>query len=114
MGIVSRGSERTVPNVQILGVDEHYLNVSGIPLLKGRGFTKSEAEDGAPLIVIGTKWLVLLRMGRTRPDILQENVLVIGVLEPRGDKFGMSQDNQCLVSIPTARRQFSDNTVVTE
>ena len=35
--------------------------------------------------------------------------LVIGVLESRGASFGMSQDNQCLIPIPSVRRQFSDN-----
>ena len=32
----------------------------------------------------------------------------MGVLESRGSSFGMSQDNQCLIPIPSARRQFSD------
>ena len=33
---------------------------------------------------------------------------VVGVLESRGSSFGMSQDNQCLIPVPSARRQFSD------
>ncbi len=113
VGIVSRNTQRTNPNVQILGVDEHYLNVSGIPLQEGRGFSKSEAEDGAPLIVIGTKIVSQLFEEWEEPigsDILLGGTkyFVIGVLEPRGASFGMSQDNQCLIPIPAARRQFSD------
>ena len=33
---------------------------------------------------------------------------VIGVLKPRGQAFGISQDNQCYIPIPCARQQFSD------
>ena len=54
IGIASKGNERTNPNVQILGVDEHYLNVSNITLEKGRGFSETEAEGGEPVIVIGS------------------------------------------------------------
>ena len=111
--IVSRGTERTNPNVQILGVDEQYLNVSGIPLLAGRGISKTEAEDGAPMIVIGTK--IRDQLFKEWESPVGEDVLlggtryfIVGVLESRGSSFGMSQDNQCLIPIPAARRQFSD------
>ena len=111
--IASRGNERTNPNVQILGVDEHYLNVSNIPLEKGRGFSETEAEGGAPVIVIGTK--IVEQLFEEWEDCIGSYILlggtryhVVGVLESRGSSFGMSQDNQCLIPIPSARRQFSD------
>ena len=113
MGIVSRGTERTNPNVQVLGIDQHYLNVSGIPLEKGRGFSQTESEDGAPLIIVGTKIVEQLYEeweSAVGTDILLggKKYHIIGVLESRGSSFGMSQDNQCLIPIPSARRQFSD------
>ena len=111
--IVSRGTERTNPNVQILGVDEQYLNVSGIPLLSGRGISKAEAEAGAQMIVIGTK--IQDQLFKEWESPVGEDVLlggtryfIVGVLESRGSSFGISQDNQCLIPIPAARRQFSD------
>jgi putative ABC transport system permease protein len=111
--ILSRNTERTDPNVQVLGVDGNYLEVSGIPLSKGRGFTVTEDERGAPLIIIGTKIASKLYEQWENP-VGTELILggtryhVIGVLESRGSSFGMSQDNQCLIPIPAARRQFSD------
>ena len=113
VGIVSRDTERTNPNVQIIGIDQHYLNVSNIPLESGRGFSQTEAEEGAPIILVGSKVVSKLYEEWEEPigtDLLIGGTKyhVIGVLESRGASFGMSQDNQCLIPIPAARRQFSD------
>ena len=111
--ILSRGTERTNPNVQVLGVDGNYLNVSGMPLESGRGFTLSEGEQGTPLIILGTK--IVSSLYEEWEECVGSDLIlggtryhVIGVLESRGSSFGMSQDNQCLIPIPAARRQFSD------
>ena len=111
--IVSRGTERTNPNVQVIGVDQHYLNVSGIPLDKGRGFSKTETNEGTPLIIIGSK--IVSDLFEEWEEAVGTDILlggiryhVIGIIESRGSSFGMSQDNQCLIPIPAARRQFSD------
>ena len=39
--VVGRGSERTNPNIQILGIDGNYLNVANIPLEKRQGLYNS-------------------------------------------------------------------------
>lgn len=111
--ILSRGTERTDPNVQILGVDGNYLTVSSIPLEKGRGFSDDEAESGAPLIIIGTG--IVSKLFESWENCIGEEVMlggsryvVVGVTESRGASFGMSQDNQCMIPIPAARRQYSD------
>jgi len=111
--IISRGTKRTDPNTQILGVDGNYLNVSSIPLSVGRGFTSIEGEQSPAMIVIGSK--IVSKLFEEWEEPVGENILlkgsrytVIGVLESRGSGFGMSQDNQCLITIPSSRRQFSD------
>jgi putative ABC transport system permease protein len=111
--ILSRGTKRTDPNTQILGVDGNYLNVSSIPLSVGRGFTSIEGEQSPAMIVIGSK--IVSKLFEEWEEPVGENILlkgsrytVIGVLESRGSGFGMSQDNQCLITIPSSRRQFSD------
>jgi len=111
--ILSRGTKRTDPNTQILGVDGNYLKVSSIPLSVGRGFTSIEGEQSPAMIVIGSK--IVSKLFEEWEEPVGENILlkgsrytVIGVLESRGSGFGMSQDNQCLITIPSARRQFSD------
>jgi len=112
--ILSRGSKQTDPNIQILGVDGNYLRVSNIPLSKGRGFSLTESDEGASLIVLGSN--IEKKLFEPWEDVVGSNILlsgtryiVIGVIESRGASFGMSQDNQCLITIPSVRRQFSDN-----
>jgi len=111
--IVGRNSKRTDPNIQILGVDHNYIEVANIPLSKGRGFSNSEINEGTPLIIIGSN--IEEKLFEPWEVIVGSNILlsgsrytVIGVLESRGASFGMSQDNQCLISTTAARRQFSD------
>jgi putative ABC transport system permease protein len=112
--IVGRNSKRTDPNIQILGVDHNYIDVANIPLSKGRGFSNSEIQEGTPLIIVGSN--IEEKLFEPWEVIVGSNILlsgsrytVIGVLETRGASFGMSQDNQCLISTTAARRQFSDN-----
>ncbi|MBM72558.1 MAG: ABC transporter [Crocinitomicaceae bacterium] len=110
---ISRENERTNPNVQVLGIDHQYLSVCGIPLEKGRGFSKTESDEGAPLIIIGTK--IVDKLFEEWEDAVGSYILlrgiryhVVGILKSRGSSFGMSQDNQCLIPIPAVRRQYSD------
>ncbi len=111
--ILGRNAKRTDPNIQILGIDGNYLDVSNIPLSQGRGFSNSECEDGTPLIIIGSN--IEQKLFEPWEQVVGSNLLlsgsrytVIGVLESRGASFGMSQDNQCLISTTAVRRQFSD------
>ncbi|MBT7651885.1 MAG: FtsX-like permease family protein [Flavobacteriales bacterium] len=111
--IIGRNSNRTDPNIQVLGVDENYLDVSNIPLSIGRGFSNSEIKAGTPLIIIGSN--IKDKLFEPWEEVVGSNLLlsgsrytVIGVLESRGASFGMSQDNQCLISTTSVRRQFSD------
>jgi putative ABC transport system permease protein len=111
--IIGRNSKRTDPNIQILGVDGNYIDVANIPLSKGRGFTTSEVDEGTPLIIIGSN--IKEKLYDPWEEVLGSSLLlsgsrytVIGVLESRGASFGMSQDNQCLISTSAVRRQFSD------
>ena len=51
---LSRGQEQTNPNIQILGIEENYLDVSGYDLKKGRNLTPKEARSSQRLALIGS------------------------------------------------------------
>ena len=113
MATVTRGSERTDPNVSVQGVDDLYLGVSGLTVARGRNFTDHEITTGASVVMVGQA--IVSRLFETWEDPVGQHVLVgaqrynvIGVLEARGTSFGMSQDNQILMPIPCVRRQYSD------
>ena len=113
MASVTRGNQRTDPNVSVQGVDELYLDVSGLSLAHGRNFTLAEVQSGASIVMVGQS--VVDRLFESWEDPVGQHVLVgsqrysiVGILEARGTSFGRSQDNQILMPIQGVRRQYSD------
>ncbi|MAV51296.1 MAG: ABC transporter [Crocinitomicaceae bacterium] len=113
MASVTRGNQRTDPNVSVQGVDELYLDVSGLSLAQGRNFTLAEVQSGASIVMVGQS--VVDRLFESWEDPVGQHVLVgsqrysiVGILEARGTSFGRSQDNQILMPIQGVRRQYSD------
>ena len=111
---LTRGTERTNPNIQVLGVEENYFDVSGYSVERGRNFTRQEAQSANRLTVIGADLVKELFNEWEEPvgaefSIGAQRYTIIGVLEARGQAFGMSQDNQCYIPIPCVRQQFSDD-----
>ena len=113
MASVTRGNQRTDPNVSVQGVDELYLDVSGLSVAQGRNFTLAEVQSGASIVMVGQS--VVDRLFESWEDPVGQHVLVgsqrysiVGILEARGTSFGRSQDNQILMPIQGVRRQYSD------
>ena len=111
MGTVTRGNQRTDPNVTVQGVDELFLQVSGLSLASGRAFLMHEIERGEGVVLLGQS--VVDRLFEAWEDPVGISVVVgsqrctvAGILEPRGTSFGMSQDNQILMPLLCVRRQF--------
>ena len=50
---LTRGSERTNPNIPVLGIDENYLAISGYEIAAGRNLNTLDAESGAQMALIG-------------------------------------------------------------
>ena len=111
---ITRGSERSNPNIPVLGIDENYLAVSGYTIASGRNLNANDAESGAQVALIGADIAADLYEEWEDPvgtSILigSSRYVVAGVLGAKGSAFGMSQDNQCMIPIPCVRRQFSDD-----
>lgn len=110
---LSRADKRSDPNIRILGVDPNYLEVSGFEIAEGRNITPADVTANRDVVVIGPEILNDLfdpweePLGATLL-ISGQRYTVIGILKARGQAFGMNQDQQCMVSVPSARRQFSD------
>ncbi|MFZ8835644.1 MAG: ABC transporter permease [Flavobacteriales bacterium] len=110
---LTRGKERTNPNIQVLGIEENYLEISGYQLDQGRNFTAQEAASSRRFAILGSD-LVSELFNPWEDAVGQEFSIgaqryqIIGVLESKGQAFGMSQDNQCYIPIPCVRQQFSD------
>lgn len=110
---LTRGTERTNPNIQVLGIEENYFDVSGYEVEQGRNFTRAEAQSANRIAIVGSDLVSDLFSDWEDPvgaefSIGAQRYTIVGVLAARGQAFGMSQDNQVYIPIPCVRQQFSD------
>jgi len=104
-------SEKTDPEVQVFGINEHYLDNSGAKVETGRNFTYFDVENNNKVAVIGsdfTKGLLknVNPIGQTI-SVRGVKFKVIGVLESKGSTFGNNQDLKVLIPIQVARGIFT-------
>lgn len=107
-------SEKTNPNIGILGVDENYFSNSGYEIDKGRNFTLQEINLGSNLVVIGSQLAKNLFKNGENPidkdiSLGGGKYTVIGVLKEKGSSMGFSGDKNSFVPLNNVRRNFSRN-----
>ena len=104
-------SEKTDPEITIVGVDEHFLTNSGLETNLGRNFTGFDIENNAYVCVVGSDFEKGL-LKEVNPinkiiSIRGAKFKVIGVLKEKGSTFGNSQDLRVLIPIQVARSLFT-------
>jgi len=106
-------SEKTNPNIQVMGIDENYIKASGLEIGRGRNITATEVQQGSHVVVIGNEIYKKLFT-----DIKEDPVgkiisvgagkyRVVGVLKERGSSIGFSGDRSCMAPIANIRQYFS-------
>lgn len=106
------GSEKTNPNISVIGADENYMMTSGNEISKGRNFTEQEVIRGANVVIIGSGLVTNLFKKKENPveqsiSIGPGKYKVIGVLKEKGSSFGFSGDKSCIVPLSNVRQYFS-------
>jgi len=104
-------SKKTDPNIQVWGVDEHFLSNTGSETTLGRNFTNFDISNNASVCIVGSDFgkgllkdidpidkIISVRGARFR---------VIGILKEKGATFGNNQDLRVLIPIQRARSLFS-------
>jgi putative ABC transport system permease protein len=109
---VKYGYEKTNPNVNVFGIDENYIAISGFKFSAGRNFSMTEIETGANVAILG--YGVANRLFRAKDTIINKTVTVgnikyrvAGVLESKGSSV-VSSDNMVLVPLQNARKVFAE------
>ena len=99
------------PNIRVLGCEPTYLELSGYDLESGRNFSEGEMSDGSNVIVIGAdvKKQLFENTGAVGKELFVGSYRyeVIGVLKSKGNTFGMSGDNQCMVPVSNVRKTMA-------
>ncbi|GAB5399953.1 MAG: ABC transporter permease [Aureisphaera sp.] len=100
-------NKKTDPEVQVYGVNEHYVTNTGSLVEMGRGLNYFDIENNSKVAVIGSDFLKNLfefenPIGKTI-SIRGAKFKVIGVLESKGSSFGNNQDLKVIIPIQVAR-----------
>jgi putative ABC transport system permease protein len=111
LSTVKYGSEETNPNIELIGVDENHLAVSGYEIESGRNFSADEIQSNRHFVLIGTD--VLKDLFPTGVDPLGKEITVAGlklkvagVLKGKGSS-AINGDRVCFMPVTTARQYFS-------
>lgn len=104
-------SDKTDPEVQVLGVNENFLTNSGLKLDEGRNFTSFDIANNTRVCVLGSDFYKNLFKDDNPIDktisIRGTKFKVIGILEEKGATFGNNQDLRVLIPIQVARTMFT-------
>ncbi|MDR7210770.1 putative ABC transport system permease protein [Flavobacterium piscis] len=108
---VKYGAEKTDPEIKIVGVDEHFINNSGLETSLGRSFNQFDIENNTYSCIVGSDFEKGLLKDVNPIDkvisIRGAKFKVIGVLKEKGSTFGNSQDLRVLIPIQVARSLFT-------
>ena len=104
-------SQKTDPEISVVGVDEHFLGNTGLKTSLGRNFNGFDIDNNAYVCVVGSDFQKGLLKDVNPIDkiisIRGAKFKVIGVLKEKGSTFGNSQDLRVLIPIQVARSLFT-------
>jgi putative ABC transport system permease protein len=104
-------SQKTDPEISVVGVDEHFLGNSGLETTLGRNFNGFDIDNNAYVCIVGSDFEKGLLKDVNPIDkiisIRGAKFKVIGVLKEKGSTFGNSQDLRVLIPIQVARSLFT-------
>ncbi|MBS2212016.1 ABC transporter permease [Carboxylicivirga mesophila] len=109
---VKHESEKSNPNVMVIGVDENFLDVEGHNISSGRNFTQQEIKDNRYVAILGSALAKKVFPNDQNPV---DKVIVsggakyrvIGLLDEKGAGFGSQSDNILLLPVTNVRQVFS-------
>ncbi|MCX6271975.1 MAG: ABC transporter permease [Bacteroidetes bacterium] len=104
-------SEKTNPNIAVIGVDDNYIITSGSEVEKGRNFSSGELSFGSSVTVVGGEVVAKIFKNKTDPlgkviSIGPGKYKVIGVLKSKGTSIGFTGDRACLIPVNNVREYF--------
>ncbi|PTX43266.1 putative ABC transport system permease protein [Christiangramia gaetbulicola] len=104
-------NEKTDPEISVLGVNEYYLQNTGLEVEDGREFNVFDIDNNNNVAVIGSDFKDGIFKGydpvNRTISIRGAKFKVIGVLESKGSTFGNNQDLRVFIPIQHARSIFS-------
>ncbi len=104
-------SQKSNPNILVMGSDENYLDVSGYVIAEGRNFSKSDLELGKHVCILGKELVEKLFINADPIDKIvsvgNAKYLVIGTLKERGSSMGFGGDKICLLPLSNVKQYYA-------
>jgi putative ABC transport system permease protein len=102
---------KTDPEVTVLGINENFIQNSGLEISEGREFNVFDIDNSSTLCVIGSD-LAKSILSEVNPigqtiSVRGAKFKVIGVLKSKGSTFGNNQDLRMMIPIQKARTLFT-------
>jgi len=114
---VKFGSEKTNPNVRVIGGESEYLTISDTKLDAGRNFSSYELESGSYVCILGNGTAKKIFKNNWKKGVGEMvsvgdvKYRVIGIMESKGGSMIMDADNTVLVPLSNVRAVYGgDNT----
>lgn len=112
---VKYGTRKTNPNIQVMGVDENYTNISSTDLVTGRNFSLGEINNGNYVCILGNS--IAKKLFNDKIDNALNAVItvgfvkyrVIGVAESKGSSMISNVDNNVFIPLQNARSVYGGN-----
>ncbi len=111
---IQNDSYKTNPNVGVMGIDENYFSITAAEIEKGRSFTENEIKSGSNVILLGKD--VVKKIFPPNTTVINRYVqlgnsryMVIGQLKSKGASMNSNSDNQVMVPVLNANRNYVGN-----
>ncbi len=104
-------TEKTDPEVSVLGVNENFILNAGLKLQAGRDFNIFDISNNSNVCVLGSDFSKGLFENISPIDktisVRGTKFKIIGLLEEKGATFGNNQDLRILIPVQVARSMFT-------
>lgn len=114
---VSYGNEKSDPQFELIGSDEHYATNHNTVIQEGRMLTGDDIEYARNVVILTKD--IIKRVFKDGSSPLGKTVKlndypyeVIGVFEPKGGGGGSSRDNFALIPITNEQKNFVDRDLI--
>ncbi len=105
-------SDKTDPEVQVYGINEHFIDNTGSKIETGRNFTVFDIDNNNKVCLLGSDFVSGLFKDDNPIDqtisVRGVKFKVVGVLESKGSSFGNNQDLTVYLPIQVARGIYTD------
>jgi len=110
LGVLRYKSNKSNPNVSVMGGDDNYLLNTGYVLDRGRNFSSHDLENGSNVAIIGSEIAETIFRKEDPLDksfrVGGDKYRVIGILAEKGSSMGFSSDKIVMLPLRNVKYRF--------